>query len=191
MTPDQQNNGGPGPSRNPVFRGSKTASFLVAIDDFFAVSNVGDGESAQAGDLENTVELLWYTSTEERVSIGNMSSDFQASATLMHSLLEMHILADSAMPTLREAMRNNTCIDEIKITRVGHLGKGGDNTELYSSTFGDCYLESIEEFPDKLIIRAKVSTRSDTATATDFEEGQAGSTASGWDYSQNTEMAGN
>lgn len=172
--------------------GTVTSSFFVAMDELFVKSNVGDGGSKQKSKLEHAVQLLWFTSVEERVSIANMTSDFQASATLAHSLLEMHILTDSAMPTLRQTMRNNDPIKKIKVTRVGHLGKDKDNTELYSTTFTNCFLESIEEFPDKLIIKARVNTRSDTAAATDFKDVQApasGNTSSGWDYAQNTEMS--
>jgi len=163
--------------------GSVTSSFLVTMDDLL-YGNITN--------YENCVSLLWYTSIEERPSIGAMSSDFQASATLTHSLLEMHIMTDSSMPTLRQALRNNTCIKEIKITRVGHLGEGAENTELYSSTFENCYLEAIEEFPDKLIIKARTKTRSDTAAVTDFDGNQStasGNTSSGWDYAANADYS--
>jgi hypothetical protein len=63
---------------------------------------------------------------------------------------------------------------------------------MYSTTFTNCFLEAIEEFPDKLIVKARVTTRSDTAASTDFTNAQAtasGSTSSGWDYSQNAPMA--
>lgn len=172
--------------------GTVTSSFFVSMDQIFVTSNVGAGSSANAAGLDSSVQLLWYSSIEERPSIGTMTSDFQASATIVHSLLEMHILTDSAMPTLRQNLRNNTPIATIKITRVGHLGDGMDNTEMYSSTFTNCFVEYIEEFPDKLIVRARVNTRSDTAAATDFTATQStasGSTASGWDYAQNTAMA--
>jgi type VI protein secretion system component Hcp len=172
--------------------GTVTASFFVSMDDIFTTSNVGSGGSANASGLANSVQLLWYTSIEERPSIGNMTSDFPASATLVHSLLEMHVLTDSAMPTLRQNLRNNKPVVQIKITRVGHLGEGADNTEMYSTTFTNCFLEAIEEFPDKLIVKARVTTRSDTAASTDFTNAQAtasGSTSSGWDYSQNAPMA--
>jgi hypothetical protein len=89
-------------------------------------------------------------------------------------------------------MRNNTPIKKIKITRVGHLGEGKDNTEMYSTTFTNCFLEVIEEFPDKLIVKARINTRSDTAAATKHDAVQgttSGSTASGWDYAQNAPMA--
>lgn len=172
--------------------GTVTSSFFVSMDEVFQTSNVGAGSSANASNLASSVQLLWYTSVEERPSIGNSTSDFQASATLVHSLLEMHILTDSAMPTLRQNLRNNTPIAQIKITRVGHLGDGQDNVEMYSSTFTNCFLEAIEEFPDKLIVKARVNTRSDTAATTDYTGQQAttsGSTASGWDYTQNAPVA--
>ena len=168
-------------SGNPPL-GTVTSSFLVEIDDLLAGGVPG---------FDKAVSLLWYSSIEERPSIGTMTSDFQASATIIHSLLEMHIMTDSAMPTLRQALRDNTHINSITITRVGHLGEGSENTEMYSSTFSDCYLESIEEFPDKLIIKARVNTRSDTAAQTNFTGAQtqtSGSTASGWDYTQNKAM---
>lgn len=160
-------------SNNPPI-GTVTASFFVSMDEIFETCNVEAMESA--------VHLLWYTSVEERPSLGTMTSDFQASATLIHSLLEMHIMIDSAMPTLRQKMRDNSPIMEIKITRVGHLGEANENTELYSSTFTNCFLESVEEFPDKLIIKARVTSRSDLAITTDFEGTIGPETASGWDY---------
>jgi len=172
--------------------GSVTTSFFVSMDQVFSTSNVGSGSSSNASNLANSVQLLWFTSVEERPSIGNSTSDFQASATIVHSLLEMHVLTDSAMPTLRQNLRNNTPIAQIKITRVGHLGDGQDNTEMYSSTFTNCFLEALEEYPDKLIVRARVNTRSDTAAATDYtgtQSSTSGSTSSGWDYTQNTAMA--
>lgn len=169
--------------------GTMTSSFFVSMDQVFATSNVGSGASSNASALANAVQLLWYTSVEERPSIGTMTSDFQASATLVHSLLEMHILTDSGMPTLRQNLRNNTPVAQIQITRVGHLGDGKDNTIMYQTTFTNCFIESIEEIPDKLIVKARVNTRSDTAASTDFTATQAtaaGSTSSGWDYAQNT-----
>ena len=93
-------------SGNPPI-GTVTSSFFVSMDTVFQVSTVGDGASKQAAGLKNAVQLLWYTSVEERVSQGNMTSDYQASATLVHSLLEMHIMTDSAMPTLRQNLRSN------------------------------------------------------------------------------------
>lgn len=164
--------------------GAVTSSFLVSMDDLL-YGNL-------TGDYTQCVALLWFTSVEERPSIGSMSSDFQASATLAHSLLEMHIMTDSSMPTLRQALRNNTCINEIRIIRVGHLGEGYENTEMYSSTFTSCYLEAIEEFPDKLIVKARVTARSDTSAVTDFTGQQSttsGSTSSGWDYSTNADAS--
>ncbi|MCE3230743.1 MAG: hypothetical protein K0R76_528 [Alphaproteobacteria bacterium] len=169
--------------------GTVTSSFFVSMDDVFQVSNVGAGDSKNAKELKNAVQLLWHTSIEERPSIGTMTSNFQASATLIHSLLEMHVLTDSAMPMLRQHMRDNTPIKEIKITRVGHLGKDHDNTILYQTIFTRCFLESVEEFPDKLIIKARITTRADTAAATDFTDKPNGKTASGWDYAQNTAMS--
>lgn len=167
--------------------GSVTSSFLVQIDDL-----LGDADGP-IKEVPNSVQLLWYTSIEERPSIGVMTSDFQASATLIHSLLEMHILTDSKMPELRQALRSNDCIKTIKITRVGHLGQGSENTELYSTTFEDCFLESIEDFPDKLIIKARITKRTDEATATNFDgqpTADAGNTASSWDYVENSDDSG-
>jgi hypothetical protein len=161
-------------SNNPPM-GSVTSSFLVEMDKIL-YGNITDYPQA--------VALLWYTSTEERTSIGSMSSDYQASATLIHTLLEMHIMTDSSMPTLRENLRNNTRIETITITRLGHLN-GVENTEMYTSIFSDCYLEAIEEFPDKVIVKARVTSREDTAMATDFTGKQGGKTVSGWDYSTN------
>ena len=178
-------------SNNPPI-GTVTSSFFVSMDQMFMTSNVGSGASANAAGLQNAVQLLWYNSVEERPSIGTMTSDFQASATLVHSLLEMHILTDSAMPTLRQSLRNNTPVQQVQITRVGNLGDGADNTIMYQSTFTNCFLEALEEFPDKLIVKVRVTTRSDTAASTDFTATQqqvAGSTSSGWDYSQNTAIA--
>ena len=172
--------------------GTVTSSFFVSMDEVFATSNVGLGSSANASALASSVQLLWYTSVEERPSQGNSTSDFNASATLVHTLLEMHIMTDSAMPTIRQNMRQNVPIAQIKITRVGHLGDGQDNVEMYSSTFTNCFIEAVEEFPDKLIVKARVNTRSDTAATTDFTGTQntpSGSTSSGWDYTQNAPMA--
>ncbi len=169
--------------------GSVTSSFFVQIGDL-----LGD-EAGPVAEVPNAVHLLWYTSIEERPSIGVMTSDFQASSTLIHSLVEMHILTDSKMPTLREALRNNTPIETIKITRVGHLGEGSENTEMYSSEFTNCFLESIEDFPDKLIIKARITQRSDVANTTGFDgkqetEAGAGATASGWNYEENSDALG-
>lgn len=160
--------------------GSVTASFLLQLDDMLSSSIDG---------YECSAPLLWFTSTEERVSSGKSAGDFKASATLAHSLLELHIPTDSYMPTLRQALRDNTNIKEATIRRLGHTD-GSTNTELYSSTFLDCKLEGIEEFPDKLILRVRVFTRSDEAVAVDTT-GAAGeaNTASGWDYSTNTSTA--
>jgi hypothetical protein len=172
--------------------GTVTSSFFVQMDEVFQTSNVGSGSSANASNLANTVQLLWFTSVEERPSIGNSASDFQASATLVHSLLEMHILTDSSMPTLRQNLRSNVPVATIKIIRVGHLGDGQDNVEMYSTTFTNCFLEAIEEFPDKLIVKARVNTRSDTAAATDYTGQQgttSGSTSSGWNYNENAPMS--
>ncbi len=90
---------------------------------------------------------------------------------------------------LRQALRDNTNIPEVKIVRVGHTD-GATNTELYSSTFGDCKLEAIEEFPDKIILHVRIFTRADEAIAVDTTgaEGE-GNTASSWDYSTNASTA--
>lgn len=174
-------------ANNPPI-GTVTSSFFVSMDTIFATSNVGEGGAQGKKYLKGAVQLLWFTSIEERSSIGTMTSNFQASATLSHSLLEMHILTDSAMPTLREYLRGNNHIKEIKITRVGHLGADKDNTVMYQTVFTNCFLEAIEEFPDKLVIKARINTRTDTAAATDFTGTQAGNTSSGWDYAKNTAM---
>ena len=168
--------------------GTVTSSFFVAMDALFIKGNVTGGTVTTASKkLDHAVQLLWFTSIEQRVSIGTMTSDFQASATLVHSLLELHIMTDSAMPGLREALRNNTPIATIWVIRVGHLGEGKENTELYSSKFTNCFLESIEEFPDKLILKARVTGRIDKAAVTGFDlttmqKAPSGSAASGWDY---------
>ena len=165
--------------------GTVTSSFFVCMEGVFQKANVTTAKTSE-GALENSVQLLWYTCIEERISIGTMTSDFQASATLVHSLVEMHVMTDSAMPTLRQYLRSNVCIDNIWIIRVGHLGQGGENTELYSSKFSNCFLESIEEFPDKLILKARITQRSDTAAETDFDGTQSGNDASSWDYKTNS-----
>ncbi len=160
--------------------GSVTSSFLVSIGDLL---------SSSVDSYETFAPLLWFTSTEERVSSGKSAGDFKASATLAHSLLELHIPTDSYMPTLRQALRDNSNVTEVKIVRLGNTD-GTENTELYSSTFSDCKVEGIEEFPDKLIVRVRVFTRSDEAIAVDTT-GAAGesNTASGWDYSTNKSTA--
>jgi len=166
-------------TNNPSM-GSVTTSFLLSMDDML------DGT---VDTFESSAPLLWFYSREERVSSGKSAGDFKASATLIHSLLELHIPTDSYMPTLRQALRDNTNIVEVKITRVGHTD-GSSNVELYTSTFGDCKLDGIEEFPDKLILYVRVYTRSDEATAVDTTgaEGE-GNTASSWDYSTNASTA--
>ena len=160
---------------NPVM-GSLTTSFLVSMDKM--LSSKIDGH-------EGFAPLLWFTSIEERVSSGKSAGDFKASATLAHSLLELHIPTDSYMPTLRQALRDNTNIKEVYVSRVGNLD-GSANEELYGSKFKDCKIEAIEEFPDKLVLRIRIFTRSDQAIAVDTK-GTAGpaNTASGWDYSLN------
>ena len=89
------------------------------------------------------------------------------------------------MPTLRQALRDNTNIKEVYISRGGNLD-GAVNQELYGSKFGDCKIEAIEEFPDKLVLRIRIFKRSDKAIVVDTT-GAAGpaNTASGWDYSTN------
>jgi len=165
--------------------GTVTSSFFVSIDKVFTTSNVGEGGEQGKKNLLHAVQLLWFTSIEERSSIGTMTSNFQASAAINHSLLEMHIMTDSAMPTLRQYLRSNQPVKEIKITRVGHLGDKKDNQILYQTIFQHCFLEAMEEFPDKLIVKARITTRTDTAAATDFEGNQKGNTSSGWDYPKN------
>lgn len=175
-------------SNNPPI-GTVTSSFFVAIDDVFTKFHV---ELKHSKHPKKSVQLLWFTSVEQRHSIGTMTSNFQASATLVHSLLEMHIMTDSAMPTLRQNLRNNTAIKKIVISRVGHVGEDKENTVLYESTFQKCFLESIEEFPDKLVIKARVNMRSDTAAVTGFDGKQytvAGKTSSGWDYIKNADAS--
>jgi hypothetical protein len=160
--------------------GSVTTSFLLSMDDLL------DGT---VDTFESSAPLLWFHSREERVSSGKSAGDFKASATLVHSLLELHIPTDSYMPTLRQALRDNTNIVEVKVTRVGHTD-GSSNVELYTSIFGDCKLDGIEEFPDKLILYVRIYTRSDEATAIDTTGAEgAGNTASSWDYSTNSSTA--
>lgn len=161
---------------NSPIMGSVTTSFLLSMDDM--LSSKIDGH-------EKFAPLLWFTSIEERVSSGKSAGDFKASATLAHSLLEVHIPTDSYMPTLRQALRDNTNIKEVYISRVGNLDKAV-NQELYGSKFGDCKIEAIEESPDKLVLRIRIFTRSDQAIVVDTT-GTAGAanTASGWDYSTN------
>lgn len=172
-------------------QGTVTSSFFVSMDTIFAVANVGAGASKNAKNVKDAVQLLWFTSIEERISQGNMASDYQASATIKHSLVELHLLTDSSQPPLRTNLREGIQIKKMKITRVGHLGDGADNTELYSTTFTKCYIEVIQEFPDKLIVKVRVNTRADTAAATKYdatESTKSGSTAAGWDYTTNTSI---
>jgi hypothetical protein len=162
-------------TNNPPI-GSVTTSFLVKMDDM--LTSTVDG-------CEDFAPLLWFTSTEERVSSGKSAGDFKASATLVHSLLELHIPTDSYMPTLRQALRDNTNIKEVYVSRGGNLN-GDVNQELYWSKFKDCKIEAIEEFPDKLVLRIRIFGRSDMAIAVDTTgTAGAGNTASGWDYSTN------
>lgn len=166
-------------TNNPTM-GSVTTSFLLSMDDML---------SSSVDSYETYAPLLWFSSREERVSSGKSAGDFKASATLAHSLLELHIPTDSYMPTLRQALRDNTNIVEVKIVRVGHTD-GSTNTELYSSTFGDCKLDGIEEFPDKLILHVRIFTRADEAIAVDTTgSGGEANTASSWDYSTNASTA--
>ena len=160
--------------------GTVTSSYYISMDDLLW-SNL-------ATPWDKSAQLLWFTSLEELVSTGNVTSDFQGSGTLVHSLVEAHIQTDSCMPTLRQTLRNHTPIAQVKISRVGHLGEGAVNTEMYSSTFTNCTLEAMEEFPDKIIVKFRATTRSDTAASTDFTATQStpsGQTSSGWDYTQN------
>jgi hypothetical protein len=193
MPPDDNKQAGAAPGAGPQAEnppiGTVTSSFFVSMDTIFAVSNVGAGASKNAKNVKDAVQLLWYTSIEERVSQGNMASDYQASATIRHSLVELHILSDSSQPPLRTNLREGIPIKKMKITRVGHLGDGLDNTELYSTLFEKCFIESIQEFPTKLIVKVRVNSRADTAAATKYdatESTKSGSTAAGWDYAQNT-----
>lgn len=109
----------PSHSNNPSM-GTVTSSFLITMDDIF-LGNLKDFDYCGA--------LLYYTSIEQRVSIGAATSDFLSSATLIHSLLELHVMTDSSMPTLRQKMRDNSPITTITIRRIGHLGAGYENTE--------------------------------------------------------------
>jgi hypothetical protein len=67
------------------------------------------------------------------------------------------------------------------------MGDKKENMELYSSKFTNCFLESIEEFPDKLILKARVTGRFDAAAVTGFDGTgtPSGNTAGGWDYALN------
>lgn len=160
--------------------GSVTTSFLVSMDSL--LSGTVDG-------FDKCAPLLWFRSMEERVSSGKSAGDFKASATLAHSLVELHVPTDSYMPTLRQTLRDNANIKEIKIIRLGHLN-GETNKELYSSTFGDCKIEAIEEFPDKLVVHFRIFTRADKAIAVDTKSAAgAANTASAWDYSTNKSTA--
>jgi hypothetical protein len=76
-------------TNNPAM-GSVTTSFLLSMDDML---------SSSVDTYETFAPLLWFNSTEERVSSGKSAGDFKASATLAHSLLELHIPTDSYMPT--------------------------------------------------------------------------------------------
>jgi hypothetical protein len=162
-------------TNSPVM-GSVTTSFLISMDKML---------SSKIDGCEDFAPLLWFHSVEERISSGKSAGDFKASATLAHSLLEVHIPTDSYMPTLRQALRDNTNIKEVYISRGGNLD-GAVNQELYGSKFGDCKIEAIEEFPDKLVLRIRIFKRSDKAIVVDTT-GTAGpaNTASGWDYSTN------
>lgn len=166
-------------SNNPSV-GSVTSSFLVKLGDM--LSSTVDG-------YDDYAPLLWFNSTEERVSSGKSAGDFKPSATLVHSLIELHVPTDSYMPTLRQSLRDNSNIPEMKIVRLGHTD-GSSNTELYSSTFGDCKLEAIEEFPDKLVLHVRIFTREDESMAIDTTGAAGeGNTASSWDYSTNASTA--
>lgn len=160
--------------------GSVTTSFLVSMDKML---------SGTVENFDKCAPLLWFRSMEERVSSGKSAGDFKASATLAHSLLELHIPTDSYMPTLRQALRDDKNIVEVKILRLGHLD-GATNKEIYSSTFGDCKIEAIEEFPDKLVVYVRIFKRADKAIVVDTKGGAgAANTASGWDYSTNKSTA--
>lgn len=166
-------------SNNPSM-GSVTSSFLVKMEDML---------SSTVDSYDDYAPLLWFNSTEERVSSGKSAGDFKPSATLVHSLLELHIPTDSYMPTLRQALRDNSNIPQVRIVRLGHTD-GSSNTELYSSTFEDCKLEAIEEFPDKLVLHVRIFTRADESIAVDTTGAEgAGNTASSWDYSTNASTA--
>jgi len=165
---------------NSPIMGSVTTSFIVSMDKML---------SSKIDGCEDFAPLLWFTSIEQRVSSGKSAGDFKASATLAHSLLELHIPTDSYMPTLRQALRDNKNIKEVYVSRSGNLD-GASNQELYGSKFKDCKIEAIEEFPDKLVLHVRIFARSDQAIAVDTK-GTAGpaNNASGWDYSMNKSTA--
>jgi type VI protein secretion system component Hcp len=164
-------------------QGAATTSFFISIGELLS--------SSMAAPLDKSARLLWFNSLEQRVTDGDAVGNYQASATLVHSLMTLHIATEQSFPTLRQAMRAGDNVPEMKIVRVGHTSDG-PNTELYSSTYTDCKIESIEEFPDKMIVKVSVTSRSDTAASTKrdaTQESASGSEVSGWDYTTNVPTA--
>lgn len=172
----------PHEATNPSI-GSVTSSFFVSMDQLLVNTDYDPGTN-----MANCIQLLYFNSIEQRVTSGNTGSQFPASATIVHSLVELHLPMQADMPTLRQNLRGNDNIVEMQVLRVGHVG-GADlaNTVIYAAIFKNCHIESIEEFPDKIIVKVRVHARADYAKkiSADSMVGDA-NTASTWDYVKNT-----
>ncbi len=66
--------------------------------------------------------------------------------------------------------------------RTMNLGMGAENTDAFTTTFTDCKIDRIEEFPDRIIVSLRVKTRKDMARKLGQNSKMLGQSVSDWDY---------
>jgi hypothetical protein len=159
----------------PIVRPSGTATpeFVVKMDKIL---------SSLIQYAEEYAELLWFHSVEERITAGHSGGDLRGTSTVVHSLVVLHLLAGNWTPVLRQKMRSGDNIKETIIMRTMNLGMGAENTDAFTTTFTDCKIDRIEEFPDRIIVSLRVKTRKDMARKLGQNSKMLGQSVSDWDY---------
>lgn len=160
----------------PILRPSGTATpeFMIEMDQLLSSNITG---------YEQATELLWHHSIERRITAGHSGGDLKGTATVEHSMLSITLLADYWLPCLRESLRNGDNIANIVIHRLANIGSGSELTDVYTTTYTDSKIDTIEEYPDRVNVLIRIKSREDDSVQVGQDNSQEGNNSSTWDYS--------
>lgn len=133
-------------------------------------------------------ELFGWHAETARTTTGARTSQLYTTAAIRHSNVSVIIPTGMFYPNLEQKQNKGEPIEKMKIVRLAHVRDV--KKRLQEVTFETCYIQSIKQQLDRLILDIAVSTRENKIFLYDEKGNAKGQTVTGFDFITNVEKAG-
>lgn len=163
---------------------TRTPEWMIRMDKILnSQITVDDGESSR-----NYCELFGWHAETGRTTVGARSSQRFTSAAVRHSNVSIIVPAGSFFPILETYQNLGKVIKQVRILRLAHMLE--TKKRMQQVTFGLCYIQSIKQQLDRLIIDLEVAERENKIFLYNEDGTAKGQTVSQFDYISNTHKGG-